>query len=188
MSDTVFPNFAKRLLSQGEHAGFRWFVLHHEMGFRCGYVLVPPGHPWHGKDYFDIKLPKGVHGGLTFGDIDPADNHHWFGFDCHHAGDAKDPSLPGSWTIGSSTGVVRTTEYVEAECRKLCEQARDAAPDHNASLSAAAPSLYAALLHLVELREMKRSDPVQYARLKPTAWQKAKEALAEATPVATTTP
>lgn len=34
-------------------------------GMWCGYVGVPPGHPWHGARYDDLDV--GVHGGLTFG-------------------------------------------------------------------------------------------------------------------------
>src|SRR5581483_4397121 len=89
-----------------------------------------------------------VHGGLTFGHPDvpcdkgQPDDGYWIGFDCAHAGDAPDPSLPLSpeheramATIANSPlgatarfrDVVRTQEYVEAECRKLCEQAQAAA-------------------------------------------------------------
>lgn len=66
----------------------------------CGYVGVPPGHPWHGRDYSDVDVE--VHGGLTYsdlcqeGDVDtePAICHvpepgrpadvWWLGFDCAH--------------------------------------------------------------------------------------------------------
>jgi hypothetical protein len=50
-----------------------------------------------GKDYNDIDVS--VHGGLTFGEIEPCAEHedgqgYWFGFDCAHAGDASyDPDV-----------------------------------------------------------------------------------------------
>lgn len=126
-------------LAQGTHAGHEWVVVHNGNGYRCGYVKVEPGHPWHGIGYDDIRLPDGewpdVHGGLTFSEPDePCDKGGedagwWLGFDCAHSGDLKDPSLPNerparvypSWDELDSR--IRTTEYVEAECRKLAEQA-----------------------------------------------------------------
>ena len=91
--------------------------------------------------YFDC------HGGLTFADggkgsIYPVKSDlWWFGFDCAHYGDGKDLDLAlekfpdnrsrisariaveasyGFTHLGE--GPVRTTEYVEAECRRLAEQ------------------------------------------------------------------
>lgn len=129
------------VLAKGIHAGFEWMVIHNQMGYRCGYVKVPPAHPWHGKGYDEVDAD--VHGGLTFAAPDEAcdkggpDNGHWFGFDCAHAGDAPDPSLPTDRPMAfdifhqlsaayerSSMGYsIKTQEYVEAECRSLCEQA-----------------------------------------------------------------
>lgn len=71
-----------------------------ENGHRCGYVRVPPGHSYHGKDYDTPNVD--VHGGLTFAEIEPCTHEDgtgwWFGFDCAHAGDARyDPNnLPSS--------------------------------------------------------------------------------------------
>jgi hypothetical protein len=62
------------------------------------YVRVPPGHPMHSKHYDDV--PVEVHGGLTFGRIEPCAHEdgtgYWFGFDCAHYDDASyDPlNLP----------------------------------------------------------------------------------------------
>ncbi len=48
-------------------AGFHGLALRGPMGSWCGYVAVPAGHPWHGKDYQDEALADvEVHGGLTF--------------------------------------------------------------------------------------------------------------------------
>ena len=86
-------------------------------GALCGYVAVPPGHPWHGTDYaacFErpachVHEDKGwcthepdghvkVHGGLTYSGRCRGKVCHvaapgepedvwWFGFDCAHLGD-----------------------------------------------------------------------------------------------------
>lgn len=117
MTNPTSKNPPPTQLAEGEHAGFRWRVLHNSMGYRCGYILIPHGHPWHGKSYDDI--PAEVHGGLTYGD-----EEGWVGFDCAHAGDAPDPALPGAYKMRPfDGGEIRTQEYAEAECRSLCEQA-----------------------------------------------------------------
>ena len=129
------------VLARGKHAGFEWIVTNNGMGFRCGYVKVAPGHPWHGKGYDDIDAD--AHGGLTFAEADMScgkdgpDDGWWFGFDAGHAGDMPDLSLSCDQSgynirrmlIGlasMSGGEVRSQEYMESECRKLCEQARSA--------------------------------------------------------------
>lgn len=68
-----------------------------EQGHLCGYVAVPPGHPWHGVHYRELSEVY-VHGGLTYADPcfenvchvpqqGEPDNVWWFGFDCAHYGD-----------------------------------------------------------------------------------------------------
>jgi hypothetical protein len=139
------------LLAKGVHEGYEWEVTSNRLGYRCGYVRVPQGHPWHGQGYDDVRTAGGdwpdVHGGLTFAEADTdcgkggEDSAWWLGFDCAHAGDAPDPELPGSEvmmrhglapaTLDQFTemydhgyrDVVRSTEYVAAECRKLADQA-----------------------------------------------------------------
>lgn len=132
------------ILATGEHCGLKFHVIHNGSGYRCGYVRVPLGHPWHGKDYGDVDAD--VHGGLTFAEADvPCGNgedaDHWFGFDCAHCFDAPDPALPDNRIgrnpfrelsdafdfPGGERMEVRSQEYVEAECRRLCEQAHAAA-------------------------------------------------------------
>ena len=130
------------VLSAGVHDGYRWLVGHNGMGVRCGYVAVPPGHPWHGRDTADLEAVE-VHGGITYSA--PAGGAWWVGFDCGHARDRPDGTLPlneeGQFLVdadadlhrwldrleGGPRAEVRTTEFVEAECRSLCEQARRAA-------------------------------------------------------------
>lgn len=134
----------KDVLASGNHSGHEWMVVHNGMGYRCGYVKVCPGHPWHGKDYGDIEAD--VHGGLTFAEADKPcgkggeDDGYWIGFDCWHSGDAKDLALLSEDARNESFDrefyqshpqyadlkdyyVVRDQEYVEAECRSLCDQA-----------------------------------------------------------------
>lgn len=133
------------VLASGFHKGFEWQVIHNRRGYRCGYVRIPNGHPWHGVDYDDIDAD--VHGGLTFAeddkpcDKDGPDNAYWIGFDCAHAWDAPDPELPQRTDpnlfdpifklFGEGIGIgtaIRTTDYVRMECEKLCEQAASVAP------------------------------------------------------------
>jgi len=120
------------VLTTGKHLGFEWQVIHNGMGFRCGYVKIPLGHPWYKKDYNDIEVD--VHGGLTFTESDVLceksgpDDGWWIGFDCAHADDKPDPMLPHERDLGGffRDGVVRTQSYVENECRRVCEQAKNA--------------------------------------------------------------
>lgn len=125
-------NHPKSVLSKGEHAGYQFITVHNGYGFRCGYVRVPLGHPWHGKDYNDIEAD--VHGGLTFSEADTPcnergdDDAYWVGFDCAHYGDAQDLTLlPDTKShFGIPGGSVKTQAFVDNECRKLCEQAANA--------------------------------------------------------------
>ena len=97
------------------------------MGYRCGYVRVPKGHRWHGKDWSEVDCR--VHGGITFAEADVPcdapgeDDAWWIGFDCAHSGDAPDPSLPGYNERMADSGTIRSQGYVEHECKRLCEQA-----------------------------------------------------------------
>jgi hypothetical protein len=133
----------EKVLSEGVHAGHEFITVHNGIGFRCGYVKVEKGHPWYGKGYDDIDC--NVHVGLTFAEPDVPcdkggpDDGYWIGFDTGHCNDATDPSLPvDSGRIrnlipANDYCTIRTQEYVEAECRSLCEQAAAASQEqHNA--------------------------------------------------------
>jgi hypothetical protein len=140
MCNPVVTAHPDLLLAKGVYGGYEWEVTSNRIGYRCGYVRVPLGHPWHGKDYDDVRTADGgypdVHGGLTFAEPDAdcgkggEDSAWWLGFDCAHAGDAPDPELHGYDARMASWGVVRTTEYVAVECWKLARQAADAAGYH----------------------------------------------------------
>jgi len=124
------------VLAEGVHLGYEWTVTRNRFAYRCGYVKVEKGHPWHGAGYDEGKIgATGIHGGLTFAekdipcDAEGPDTGWWLGFDCGHPGDAPDPSFPRYKAIFLlfKNYVVRSQDYVEAECRRLCEQAAKAA-------------------------------------------------------------
>jgi hypothetical protein len=108
-----------------EHAGLKCaVVLARENEHRCGYVRVPPGHPCHGIDY---NVPDvSVHGGLTFGAIEPCEHEdgkgYWFGFDCAHSGDVSyAPGFAPSWR-GPDSGHYWELGEVADETEQLAEQ------------------------------------------------------------------
>ena len=111
------------------------------MGNLCGYVAVPPGHPWHGRHYGD-GIEVAVHGGLTYGDEcadhichvpEPGepDDVWWLGFDCGHAGDAM-PGLslyPALRATKDAGYTYKDIDYVRDECERLAEQASRASKE-----------------------------------------------------------
>jgi hypothetical protein len=122
------------VLAEGVHVGHEWVVVKVPIGHRCGYVRVGKDHPWYGKDYDSVDAD--VHGGLTFAEPDVpcakggADDGYWVGFDCAHFGDRPDPAFISTEYAAfniRSAGTIKTQEFVEAECRKLCEQAANSA-------------------------------------------------------------
>lgn len=80
------------------------------VGWGNGYVGVPNGHPWFGKDYDAINAE--VHGGLTYAsDCVPTqkpDGRWWVGFDTAHCGDTPDNC---------------TEDFVDSEIQRLKQQA-----------------------------------------------------------------
>ena len=128
------------ILSSGESLGYDWLVINNGIGFRCGYVLIPHGHPWFEFGCDDITPRPEVHGGLTYANYGASggsgelkkDMSEWLiGFDCAHAGDAPDPSLERRNTtrfpeeyfrIMGHANSIRSTEYVESELGHLCTQ------------------------------------------------------------------
>lgn len=121
-----------------------------EIGNWCGYVAVPPGHPWHGKT--DETIDADVHWGLTYtagcgGHVchvpqlgEPVDVW-WLGFDCAHAYDV----MPFTAKLKRSHGIdfgaayadaeaaglpavrYRDVAFVRAECERLADQVLAAA-------------------------------------------------------------
>jgi hypothetical protein len=117
-------------------AGLRAVVVATVMGHRCGYVGVPASHKLHGIGYdneplYDIE----VHGGLTYAGSDkkyPVESElHWFGFDCAHLYDARDPDLMDDQhremhekypSFANIEGVIRSLSFCERECERLASQ------------------------------------------------------------------
>ncbi len=117
--------------------GFPGLILRNSMGGLCGYLAVPPGHPWHGKDYQDIGAY--CHGGLTYsgecrGNIchvpqpGEPDDVWWVGFDCVHSMDvvpSHNKLFPGeAYAITGSR--YRDVGYVTREIESLARQAKAA--------------------------------------------------------------
>jgi len=134
-----------------EHAGFPCLIVRNDLfGNLCGYVGMPPGHPWHGQSLSDVDVD--VHGGLTFasgcsGHIchvpkpGQPDDVYWIGFDCGHGGIDVMPghaamltkALPQEMRISIENGMAllygyretyKDIAYVRQECERLAEQAR----------------------------------------------------------------
>lgn len=122
-----------------EHAGLPCLALRNHFGVWCGYAAVPPGHPFHGKDYNDVD-DVDVHGGLTYASLcadaichvpkpGEPENVWWFGFDCGHSFDlmpgmAAFRRTPGFGLLGDEPDLhatYRDLAYVQTEIRRLAE-------------------------------------------------------------------
>lgn len=125
-------------------AGLRAAIVMGDLGFHCGYVGVPAGHPLHGVDYGQTSPALGdslesvfdAHGGITFvgdgeGEYPVKSDLWWFGYDCGHAWDApspehvekmkqKYPDKPFMWDF--TGGEFRDLDYCVKECERLAEQ------------------------------------------------------------------
>lgn len=100
------------------------------LGFRCGYVRIPEGHPLYRQHWTMENSPTerlAVHGGVNHsGELDGADGW-WVGFDCAHAFDGFEPEGPPSLrrlreTILGFGDHHWTLEEVVAETERLAEQ------------------------------------------------------------------
>jgi hypothetical protein len=125
-----------------EATGLDCLIVRNRLGALCGYVGVPPEHPAHGKDYYDMPDIE-VHGGLTYADRcqEGAEEHGichvpepgrpadvwWFGFDCGHCWDLVPGIADALGSIGRSPyrgdrEVYRDFTYVQAEVAQLARQ------------------------------------------------------------------
>ena len=108
---------------------------HHRTGHWCGYVGVPEGHSWFGKQYDDISARCELtyaapcsHGAIESSichvpEPGEPDNVWWLGFDFAHCDDAspqdhcyaRDRGYPFDPVIGT----YKTLEYVKQVCKEL---------------------------------------------------------------------
>ena len=111
-----------------EYRGLTCAVWFNAQGFRCGYVSVPDGHPWHGVES-PSRLGIDVHGGCyCAGELDMLKG--WFvWFDCAHSGDNRDidalpegPNKEEARFLYNPNGSVRSCAYVERQCRHVADQ------------------------------------------------------------------
>jgi len=114
--------------------GYKCTVWRHPtFGHLNGYVAIPKGHLMHGKHYDDVPLEVGVHGGLTYADLDKETDEWVLGFDCGHGGDISPKLLANMMTYaeGYAPELVeyrlreekyRTFEWVKAEVHSLARQ------------------------------------------------------------------
>lgn len=133
---------------QGEPDKMQWvdwetdldcLIVRNHFGALCGYVGVPPEHPWHGVDGRD---DIDVHGGLTYAascqeGADEAEgichvpapgrspDVWWFGFDCGHFHDI----MPGMDAMDIDRGLppLRVGLQDGRVCARPVRQARAAA-------------------------------------------------------------
>lgn len=106
------------------NAGLEAEVRLCEQGYRCGYVRVPVGHKWHGKDYDEI----GLGGHTNYSDRLGTADEWWFGFSCDRFIDRLDmvatidrygraPAVDSHPC--SDTATVKTLAYCVAECEQM---------------------------------------------------------------------
>lgn len=119
--------------------GLPCLIVRGPVGPLCGYVGVPAGHPWYGKDYDSIEPYPDVHGGLTYSGkchypiCHEADEEVWWvGFDCGHLGDYTDMKIYAYMpeelrSRRHKQDVYRNIEYVKNEVARLAKQVKKAA-------------------------------------------------------------
>jgi hypothetical protein len=128
-----------------EYKGFQCVVLFMPLGFRNGYVGLPKGNEYYGKDYNDI--PVDCHCGLTYADNrlfgQDDENTWWIGFDCGHCCDGVDLDklheyykyneevmktaefMRGYHELCNEENDFRTLEYVKENCESIVNQLLD---------------------------------------------------------------
>lgn len=83
-------------ISNGLIGDFPYSIWEHDSSKHlCGYLGIPPKHPWYHQHY--DKIFADIHGGLSYSDNSETYpsitkevyglNIWWIGFDCAHAGD-----------------------------------------------------------------------------------------------------
>jgi hypothetical protein len=107
---------------------------HYFGGHLCGYISIPPNHPFYGKKYSDLEID--VHGGLTYAEFE--NDGYWIGFDCGHSedlvpsmahlrelykGEIELFSMPEEFKKYSIfIPVYRNIDFCIQECKSMAEQ------------------------------------------------------------------
>ena len=121
-----------------EYRGVRVAIVRQYMGFRCGYVGVPEtmsaySMPEQGEDG---AVFLEVHGSVTYEKVGneypirTAKRMRWFGFDCNHFTDVKDPNIEElffgkewrSVPFLRNDDLMWSREMVRSEVEKLARQ------------------------------------------------------------------
>ncbi|MBD2629642.1 hypothetical protein [Trichormus variabilis] len=116
--------------------GFPCLILRHEGSWLCGYVGIPPTHPYYGKDMLDIEIKAlQVHKKITFSEAshhgdDPravchqllpkTDDYWWLGFDCSHSEDVF-PRIINFYNFPSKASY-KNVEFVKTQVEFLARQ------------------------------------------------------------------
>ena len=121
-----------------EYKGFPCVVLFQSLGFRTGYVGLPKGHKYYGKEYDSI--PVDCHCGLTYSDNSLHQQTDtdiwWIGFDCGHCCDGFDLEKLDEYFGNRIENQImrdyhkmineehefRTLEYVKENCKAIVDQ------------------------------------------------------------------
>lgn len=102
------------------HNGYQCAVLMGPMTIN-GYIALPDGHPWLDcPDSLEVHPDIDVHGGITYHE------GNTIGFDTGHLGDGQHPDAPHRYP-SRFTGHIWNWNEVEAETRRLADQAKDTA-------------------------------------------------------------
>ncbi len=120
------------VIEKAEYRCFKYLIIGHDMGHRCGYVSLPSWHKLYKVDEEDFGHMN-VHGGITFCEIITQspnfDKGHWIGFDCVHGGDARDETLMSEEYNEVykkinfvNPGIVRDDNFVRSNIKDLINQ------------------------------------------------------------------
>jgi hypothetical protein len=111
-----------------EYKGFKVLIKRNmHTGCLLGYVGLPGGHKFYGKNYND-DIPIDCHGGLTFTNLweDEKDNLWYIGFDCAHAYDYMpflQMQLSSSMLMERDPAVsYKDINFVRNECKSIVDQ------------------------------------------------------------------
>lgn len=99
-----------------ESSGLNCVLQRSRLGFWCGYVQLPTGHPWLTKAIDKINVS--VYGGVKSVAAIPDKTGKWIAFECYESGDLAPGMM--KWKRQSlADGVYRDFDFATAECEKL---------------------------------------------------------------------